>query len=139
MMRRRDFLALAVSSALLASAAGCHRAERCASCGMKIDPASHFTSWLVVSGKEIAFDTPRCAFDGWRGRFASAEGAKFREYYSQEIRDAKELLFVPGSDVVGPMGADLVPVEHARAARFAREHNGGAPVSADDVRAHGVP
>jgi hypothetical protein len=139
MMHRRAFLAFALSSLVLAGAAGCHRAERCASCGMKIDPASHFTSWLVVSGKDVAFDTPRCAFDGWRGRFANAEAAKFREYYSQQIRDAKGLLFVPDSDVVGPMGPDLVPVERANAARFAREHNAGAPVSADDIRAKGVP
>lgn len=141
MISRRALLALtlSLSSAALASAAGCHRAERCARCGMKIDPSSRFTSWLVVSGKEVAYDTPRCAFDAWRGRSTNAESAKFHGYYSQEIRDASDLLFVPGSDIDGPMGPELVPVERAEAPRFAREHHGETPMSADDVRAHGAP
>ena len=41
--------------------------------------------------------------------------ARFREYYSQELKPAEELRFVRGSDVIGPMGPDLVPVSEGTA------------------------
>jgi nitrous oxide reductase accessory protein NosL len=34
--------------------------------------------------------------------------------------------FVVGSDIVGPMGPDLVPVDAARAERFTKDHGGRA-------------
>lgn len=125
-------------SVLLAPAAlflliACHRAERCATCGMKIDPASAWASYVTVEGKEQSFDTPSCAFAAWRKARERSTEARFREYYSQEMKPAKELLFVKGSDVVGPMGPDLVPVSEGTARRFAREHNGAPPQSADAI------
>ena len=100
---------------------------------MKVDPASPWVSYVMIDGKQQSFDTPSCAFTGWRKAGASGKNARFREYYSQEIRPAEELRFVRGSDVVGPMGPDLVPVSEGAARRFARDHNGAPPQSADDL------
>ena len=111
----------------------CRSAERCATCGMKIDPASPWVSYLTIDGKEHSFDTPSCAFSGWRKAGARGKNARFREYYSQVMKPAEELRFVRGSDVVGPMGPDLVPVIEDAARRFARDHNGAPPQSADDL------
>ncbi len=106
---------------------------------MKIDPSSPWVSYLELEGKELAFDTPRCAFTAWRRANRGTAGARFREYYSQQIESADELRFVAGSDVVGPMGPELVPVATATAAQFARDHNGAPPKSAADVLREGLP
>jgi hypothetical protein len=122
---------LAVAAFLLVIA--CGRAERCATCGMKIDKASPWVSYVTIDGKERSFDTPSCALTGWRKAGTTGSRARFREYYSQEMKPAEELRFVKGSDVVGPMGPDLVPVSEGAARRFARDHNGAPPQSADEL------
>jgi len=119
-------------------ALGCGGGARCATCGMKVDPASPWVASVTLDTGERAFDTPRCAIRAWR-RARGATGARFREYYSQEMRSADGLRFVEGSDVVGPMGPDTVPVAAEHAARFAREHNGAPPKTLQDVLASEVP
>lgn len=128
---RRIFLFAAMGGLLF----GCRSRQRCRTCGMKIDPASPWVSYATLHGREEAFDTPSCAFSAWRKAGAREEKApaRFREYYSQDLKPAEELRFVRGSDVVGPMGSDLVPVDIATASRFAREHNGAPPQTAEDV------
>jgi copper chaperone NosL len=111
----------------------CRRGTRCATCGMRIDPASPWVSYLTIAGKEEAFDTPNCALAAWKKAAARVNGARFREYYSQELKPVQELRFVKGSDVVGPMGPDLVPVAPATAGRFARDHNGAPPQTAEEI------
>jgi hypothetical protein len=100
---------------------------------MKIDAASPWVSYVTIDGKQGAFDTPSCAIAAWRKAAARVNEARFREYYSQELRPVAELRFVTGSDVVGPMGPDLVPVAAATAGRFARDHNGAPPRTADEI------
>jgi hypothetical protein len=100
---------------------------------MKIDPASAWISYVEIDGKELAFDTPRCALTAWRKAGARAGAARFREYYSQELKRAEDLRFVAGSDVVGPMGPELVPVAVETAPRFARDHNGAPPRPAAEL------
>jgi copper chaperone NosL len=145
MIHARQLLAFAARAAIPAAlfacalAFACSPAPRCGTCGMKIDAASPFVAYLVVDGQRIPFDTPRCAFTSWRGARASATEALFREYYSQELKPAGDLLFVSGSDVVGPMGPDLVPIETARARRFALEHNGAPPRTAQELRTGDLP
>lgn len=135
MTDRRRFLALGLALLGVATTLGCSSGgSRCATCGMKIDEGSRFTTWLLVDGKELTFDTPQCALHAWRGPYDSAHDARFREYYSQEIKSAKDLAFVSGSDIAGPMGPEIVAVSKEQAERFVREHGGGPPLSADALR-----
>jgi copper chaperone NosL len=134
MTRGRALLAL-----LCALAAACSRPVRCATCGMKIDRASPWTAELTFEGREVFFDTPRCAIVAFRGPFRGATEAHFREYYSQETRPAAGLSFIVGSDVLGPMGPDLVPVEAGRARRFALDHNGAPPRTLEELRDGELP
>jgi hypothetical protein len=124
--------------AVLLAASACRRDARCATCGMKIDPASPWVSYVKLDDKESAFDTPRCAFTAWRRAVNKATGARFRDYYSQELKAADGLRFVEGSDVVGPMGPDWVPVAAQFASRFARDHNGAPPRSAKQLVEEGA-
>jgi nitrous oxide reductase accessory protein NosL len=56
------------------------------------------------------------------------------EYYSQARRPARDLFFVIGTDLEGPMGRDLVPVAGREAAdRLLREHHGERVLSFDEV------
>jgi len=130
--RSHAWSVLLLMAALLIATA-CRRDPRCATCGMKIDPASPWVSYVTIDGKEQAFDTPNCALTAWRKAKSRVGGARFHEYYSQELKPVGELRFVRGSDVAGPMGPDVVPVAAGTAGRFARDHNGAPPQTAEDV------
>ncbi len=129
----------AVALAIQLMPAACTGGGRCATCGMKIDPASPWVSYLIVNRSELSFDTPHCAFAAWRKDPTDVSGARFRDYYSLVLQPAEGLRFVAGSDVLGPMGPDLVPVAAGQASRFARDHNGAPPQSAEDALKQEVP
>jgi nitrous oxide reductase accessory protein NosL len=107
-------------------------ADRCAYCGMRIDPASAWRADLVAGTTTVHFDTPRCALLAWRKGKTAAQSIRVQEFYDRTWRDGAELRFVIGSDVTGPMGADLVPVDAARVAKFKVDHasSAGAPIDA---------
>jgi hypothetical protein len=103
--------------------------ERCALCGMKIDPLSAWRADLeLTDGTTRHFDTPRCALRAWRGGRFDARAVRVIEYYERVWKDGNEVVFVVGSDVNGPMGADLVPVDPLRAQKFADDHSAGRPI-----------
>jgi hypothetical protein len=144
LLARRRFLRLAQQSLPLAffgaafGATGCSKQKRCKTCGMVLDPANRFATELHPSagGDAVIFDTPKCAFTALRqpGPLASAE-LFARGYYTQALLPAKALSFAQGSDVLGPMGIDFVPVEREHAARFAQEHNAKAMLEAETITA----
>jgi hypothetical protein len=101
---------------------------------MKIDPASAWRADLVrADGSRVHFDTPRCALLAWKTGKVEATDAVLQEYYDRAWRSAKDLRFGVGSDVVGPMGADLVPVDPLHAAKFAADHHAARVVGVTDV------
>lgn len=127
MIRRRHLLTFAF--ALVAFAFACTRsAERCEACGMKLDPASPWRAEIVGGARPRAFDTPRCALRAW-DEGGRKDEVRAQEFYDRAMRPAAELRFVLGSDVVGPMGAELVPVAPEHVAKFQKDH-GGAKVLA---------
>ena len=101
---------------------------RCAHCGMKIDPSSPFVSQL----DDKKFDTPRCALTEWLsgGKHGTV---RVQDYYDRASRPADAVRFVTGSDVVGPMGAELVPVDEARVAKFEKDHGGTRALALADI------
>mgnify|MGYP006282792987 CR=1 FL=1 len=118
---------------VLHAACGSDEAEResvrCDTCGMVVEPDSRWRA----GGEGLAFDTPKCLFRH-RHRDGEMPGAWVIEYYSQERRPARGMLYVIGSDLEGPMGRDLVPVEGREAARrFLEDHTGDRILSFDEV------
>jgi len=101
---------------------------RCAHCGMKIDPTSPFVSQL----DDKKFDTPRCALAEWLSG-GKRGTVRVQDYYDRVSRPASDLRFVTGSDVVGPMGAELVPVDEARVAKFEKDHGGTRALALADI------
>jgi copper chaperone NosL len=103
--------------------AACKSDRRCKHCGMRIDDASPWRTELVADdGTATTFDTPRCAFTSWRRGVTPAKMLRAQDYYERRWAPAEELRFVVGGDVLGPMGADLVPVAPARATKFVQDH-----------------
>ncbi len=81
---------------------------RCAQCGMRLDTAPQ---WRAGLGEDTGFDSPKCLFRWTASQGRGTETAWFTEYYSSERKPLVDLVFVVGSDVLSPMGDDLVPVE----------------------------
>jgi len=112
--------------------------ERCTQCGMPIDETSRWNAGLTnAQGAAQRFDTPKCLF-----RFLASDDGRgaslpwFTEYYSQTHRPATSLRFVIGSDLIGPMGADLIPIEGDEAARrFGADHAGDDVLTFEQVDA----
>ena len=121
-----------VYAPLLLASLACSKTERCPNCGMKIDRASGWRADLIVAGAARAYDTPRCAFTAWRSGAAEASGIRVQDFYDRTWKDCALVRFAIGSDVLGPMGNDLVAVDIGRAERFLQDH-GGRAVSLTEV------
>jgi hypothetical protein len=121
--------------AMLTSLVSCSaRGPRCAYCGMVIDPRSSWNAELVApDGRKMEFDSPRCALLAWRTGRVAARELRVQDYYDRAWRSGDDVVFVASSDVPGPMGADVVPLDPGRAAQFAREHTGTRPLHLSDV------
>lgn len=118
-MHRRVFLVL--PAALVA----CHRSEpRCAFCGMRLDPSSPWLSETTgPDGATHSFDSPKCALLAWRTGKVPVASLRVHDFYDARWVNANAVVFALGSDVTGPMGADAVPVDPARAAKFTTDHH----------------
>lgn len=105
---------------------------------MFADVAPAFASGsLGASGAELAFDAPRCLFRYRIEHPGVSRDAWVTEYYSHRHTPIDDVSFVVGSDVLGPMGRDFIPVETANAARFIADH-GGTALRAAAIDAHAI-
>jgi hypothetical protein len=93
---------------------------------MKIDPSSGWRAELTLADGAKTYDTPRCALTAWRSGAANASAIRVQDFYDRAWKDGAEVRFAAGSDVTGPMGPDLVPIDAARAERFIKDHGGRA-------------
>lgn len=122
--------------------------DRCPVCGMFVAP---FPSWwaevVLADGSREVFDGVKdlVRFLGDRKRFAPARAhlavARIRvlDYYALEPVAAGEAFYVVGSDVLGPMGREFVPLatrEHAE--EFLRDHRGEAILRFADLPARSI-
>lgn len=88
---------------------------------MVVDPTSRWYAEVEHGGKSQGFDTPKCALRYLLGK-APGGTLHVRSYYRQERVQGTAVLFAAGSDILGPMGEDLVPVEIELEPKFRSEH-----------------
>lgn len=106
----------------------------CAVCGMYV---ANFPEWACrvafKDGSEAWFDGPKDLFTflhdlkqyAPRRRPDDLTSIQVRDYYALKTIDARSAYFVVGSDVLGPMGKELVPFASEAGARdFLRDHKG---------------
>ena len=137
-MARRGFLALGL--ALWAALAVAQappvpgRKDLCPVCGMLV---SKYPNWTAVvlwkDGHAHFFDGAKDLFRFLQdlGRYAPGHrdedigGIYVTDFYNLQRIDARQAFYVVGSDVLGPMGHELVPLAgRADADDFLREHKG---------------
>jgi copper chaperone NosL len=117
--------------------------HKCPTCGMRVASFENWHTQIVYDdGTNDAFCAVKClmAFyfepSTYSGKEKASPGKTLyaKDYYSQHWHDMKKMFFVPGSDVLGPMGKDLVPfsnLEHAKT--FLKDHNGSKIFTFDEI------
>jgi len=108
--------------------------DRCAVCGMFVAKYKTWIAQIVFSDNTYAaFDGPKDMFKYYLqlSKYASSRkpsditAVYVTEYYSAKLMDAKKMFYVAGSNVLGPMGNELIPVASEEKAReFMRDHKG---------------
>lgn len=147
-------LAVGVTAAVL-SAAGkppnSGSSDRCAVCGMLVAEYPNWVAAVVLEdGGRLFFDGPKDMFrfvlepkkyvpDGDLDRDDLAE-IWVTGYYTTRMIDAETAFFVLGSDVMGPMGAELVPLTtREQAESFRADHGGERVLAFQEVTPELVP
>ncbi|ALC18088.1 nitrous oxide reductase accessory protein NosL [Desulfuromonas soudanensis] len=108
--------------------------ERCVVCGMFVAPYPEWVASIEFrDGTTAFFDGPKDMFVYFFDLEKYRPGAKpddivamvVTEYYTARPMPVGEVFFVSGSDVLGPMGYELVPVAgKENAETFMRDHGG---------------
>lgn len=121
--------------------------DRCQVCGMFVKDYPTWTAVVVYEdGSQLFFDGPKDMFkyilnpDKYPEHPGTISGIFVTDYYATRFIDARKAVFVTGSDVMGPMGHELVPVanlDHART--FVEDHAGKAMLSFDEVTLEKIP
>lgn len=99
----------------------------CIYCGM---PVVEFPKWqtsILTDKEKMEFCSPRCLFIEYLEQKDKLQDTKVlvTDYYDLEKIDGRTAFFVIKSDVLGPMGHDLVPFKtKADAENFQNDHQG---------------
>lgn len=133
---RRDFLAAAEGPVV-------KETDRCPVCGMFVYKYSKWVARIVFGDGSAYF------YDGAKDMFKhifnvpkytpgnSAEaitGIHVTDYYDVELIEARSAYYVIGSDVLGPMGYELLPLKDLKSAQeFLQDHKGKSILRFQDV------
>jgi nitrous oxide reductase accessory protein NosL len=108
--------------------------DRCAVCGMFVAKYKTWVAQIIFSDRSYAaFDGPKDMFKYYlqMNKYAPAKkpsditAVYVTEYYSAKLMDAKKMFYVTGSNVLGPMGDELIPVASEKQAQeFLKDHKG---------------
>ena len=117
--------------------------DKCPVCGMFVAEYPAFLAEIAYKdGFRAYFDGPKDMFryyfepDKYHpGRKTADIAAVYvTDYYSLEMIDGKQVFYVSGSDVMGPMGNELIPVSREPQARtFMEDHKGKALLRFNEV------
>jgi copper chaperone NosL len=120
--------------------------DRCPVCGMKVIRYPKFSSAIQLhSNATYYFCSTGCMIRSWMHpeiylgyKTADLKQPIVKEYFTGRHTDARNVIFVFGSDVIGPMGPALVPVMNAHFLQtFKRRHGGKTEfllLALDDAR-----
>ena len=117
--------------------------DRCPVCGMFVSPYPEWVGQVRHSdGTTVFFDGSKDLFRYLLSldRFAPDKTRRnvaavfVTNYYDGEVIAARTAFFVAGSNVMGPMGPELVPHRSLEAAQdFARDHHGRRILRFDEI------
>jgi copper chaperone NosL len=110
--------------------------DRCPVCAMVVDKYKKFASAIQLDdGTTFYFCGTGCMIRSWRHPevFLARTAAELkkpvvRAYFTGEAMDGREVFWVAGSDIVGPMGPALVPLKSQKNVEVFRSRHGGKTV-----------
>ena len=110
--------------------------DRCPVCAMKVDAHPKFSSAIqLADGTTFYFCGTGCMIRAWLHpeAYLHRPKAKLRrsvvqEYFGGRQMDGLSVIWVAGSDVVGPMGPAVVPLKDEADLTVFRTRHGGAAV-----------
>jgi copper chaperone NosL len=121
------------------------KSDKCPVCGMFVSGYKNWQAQIIFSdGSYAVFDGPKDMFRYYLNikKYNPAKQASdissiyVTEYYSTAFIDGRKAFFVQGSDVNGPMGAELVPCATEATARdFLKDHKGSRILKFSEVTA----
>ncbi|MBF0338900.1 MAG: nitrous oxide reductase accessory protein NosL [Nitrospirae bacterium] len=150
-MRKLSRLVSLVLLVFLLSAVASHAAEalkpntkdKCPVCGMVVHPHPQWVAQMIFKdGSYAMFDGPKDMFKYYHNMAkynkdktqADISDIYVTEYYSTKPVKAQDITFVTGSDVMGPMGKEYVPVSDDKVKNFMVDHKGAAAVKFADIK-----
>ena len=117
--------------------------DLCPVCGMFVHKYPNWVGQIVFNDKTYAsFDGAKDMFKYYfdlkkynpKKRTGDIEGIWVTDYYTLRLIDGKTALYVVGSDLLGPMGRELIPHRSAKAAdNFMKDHGGNKVLKFDEV------
>ena len=117
--------------------------ERCAVCGMFLAKYQPWITQLHAAGQDpVMFDGVKDMMayyfkpSGYGGAGDMAEAKVWvKDYYTLKWIDGRKASFVTGSDVMGPMGEELIPFDSQSAAEsFMKDHRGKSVLKFTDIQ-----
>lgn len=123
--------------------------DKCPVCGMFVSPYPQWVAEIVFTdGTYAVFDGPKDMFKYYFNvsKYNKAKTAKdisgfyVTEYYTTKLMSAEDVYFIKGSDVLGPMGEEFIPVKGEREAKtFMQDHKGKRMLKFDEVSIAEIP
>jgi len=117
--------------------------DRCPVCGMFVNKYPKWAAGFVFqSGARYVHCCPKCMVHNLRNvpKYQPGETREnirriwVTEYYTTKPMDAREVFFVVGTSLVGPMGLDLIPVGSARTAEsLEKDYHGQFILRLDEI------
>ncbi|MBF0318186.1 MAG: nitrous oxide reductase accessory protein NosL [Nitrospirae bacterium] len=120
------------------------QSDKCAVCGMLVAPHSKWLSQIIFKdGTAVFFDGPKDMFKFYfdipkhapKKTLADVSDIYVTDYYSAKTVKAQDAVFVIGSDVMGPMGKEFVPVSQDKVKNFMVDHKGAKALKFDEIKA----
>lgn len=119
--------------------------DKCAVCGMFV---AKYPDWSAMieyrNGRRIWFDGVKDMLKGYGSpaRYglpkerSEIKAIRVKDYYSLTLVDGRTAFYVIGSDVLGPMGKELIPFAKEKDARgFLNDHRGEKVLRFDQLTA----
>ncbi|MBF0344638.1 MAG: nitrous oxide reductase accessory protein NosL [Nitrospirae bacterium] len=118
--------------------------DKCPVCGMIVHPHPQWLAQIIFKdGSYAMFDGPKDMLKYYHN-MAKYNKEKTQvdisdiyvtEYYTTKPVKAQEITFVSGSDVMGPMGREFVPVSDDKVKGFMVDHKGEKSIKFADIKA----
>ena len=117
--------------------------DKCPVCGMFVAKYSDFLAEILFKdGSYAVFDGTKDMFKDYfnlkkyypKKRLEDIDSIYVTDYYNLALIDGYHAFYVIGSDVYGPMGKELIPLEkEAGAKEFMKDHKGQSILRFKDV------